>query len=360
VKHYGVSVVLCTATPPALSSTRYFDASRNLRGLDEVREIIDDPDALYTKLKRVKVELPADWNTPVSWVSVAQSLQQEDCVLAIVNTRKAARELHRLMPPGTVHLSALMCGAHRTAVIDSIKARLKAKRDGHDTEPLRVISTQLVEAGVDLDFPVVWRALAGLDSIAQAAGRCNREGRIEAGGRVVVFVPPEPLPPGVLRKAGNACVSTLHAQHEEPLARELFERFFQQLYHATDLDAKGVCALLKVEPSTLGVQFRTAAQAFRLIDDEDSASVVVRYAANCDELDVLLNTLKKDGPQRWLMRKLQRYTISIKKREADKLLGRGLSLPMPGLYVQDADDLYDDDLGFLLQDIPFNPSANVI
>lgn len=360
VKHYGVTVVLCTATQPALSSTCYFDANRNLRGLDEVREIIDDPDALYTKLKRVKVELPADWNTPVSWESVAQSLQQEDCVLAIVNTRKAARELHRLMPPGTLHLSALMCGAHRTAVIEAIKARLKAKREGRDTEPLRVISTQLVEAGVDLDFPVVWRALAGLDSIAQAAGRCNREGRIEAGGRVVVFVPPEPLPPGLLRKAGNACVSTLHAQHEEPLGRELFERFFQQIYHATDLDAKGVCALLKVEPSTLGVQFRTAAQAFRLIDDEDSASVVVRYAANRDELDMLLNTLKRDGPQRWLMRKLQRYTISIKKREADKLLGRGLSLPVPGIYVQDADDLYDDDLGFLLQDIPFNPSANVI
>jgi CRISPR-associated endonuclease/helicase Cas3 len=93
-----------------------------------VREIIDDPDSVYAQLKRVNVELPADWNTPMSWESVAQSLQQEDCVLAIVNTRKAARELHRLMPPGTIHLSALMCGAHRSAVIDTIKARLKAKR----------------------------------------------------------------------------------------------------------------------------------------------------------------------------------------------------------------------------------------
>lgn len=366
VKHYGVTVVLCTATQPALSSTRYFDADRNLRGLDGVREIIDDPDALYAQLKRVNVELPVDWNTHVSWEFVAQSLQQEDCVLAIVNTRKAARELHRLMPPGTVHLSALMCGAHRSKVIDTIKDRLKAKHEGRDTGPLRVISTQLVEAGVDLDFPVVWRALAGLDSIAQAAGRCNREGLIEASGRVVVFVPPDPLPPGQLRKAGNACVSTLHAQHGEPLERALFERFFQQLYHATDLDAKGVSGLLKVEPSTLGVQFRSAAQAFRLIDDEDSATVVVGFCENTrfkrerDELEKLRGTFAKDGPQRWLMRKLQRYTISIKKREADKLLGRGLNLPMPGLYVQDADDLYDDDLGFLLQDIPFNPSANVI
>jgi CRISPR-associated endonuclease/helicase Cas3 len=361
VKHYGVTVVLCTATQPALSSTRYFDASRDLRGLDNVREIIDNPDSLYAQLKRVKVELPPDWNTPMSWESVAQSLAAEDCVLAIVNTRKAARALHRLMPPGTIHLSALMCGAHRTAVIDTIKDRLKAKREGYDDEPLRVISTQLVEAGVDLDFPVVWRALAGLDSIAQAAGRCNREGRIEEGGRVVVFVPPEPLPLGLLRKAGNACVSTLHGEYEEPLARDMFARYFRQLYHATDLDANGIAPLLKVEPSTLGVQFRSAAQAFRLIDDDDSASVVVRYAAKRDELDMLVNTLKREGPQRWLMRKLQRYTINIKKREADKLIGRGLSLSpsMPGLYLQDADGLYDDDLGFLLQDIPFNPSGNV-
>jgi CRISPR-associated endonuclease/helicase Cas3 len=360
VKHYGVTVVLCTATQPALSSAEYFDATRNLRGLTDVREIIDDPDALYAQLKRVNVELPADWNTPTSWKSVAHSLQQEDCVLAIVNTRNAARELHRLMPPGTIHLSALMCGAHRTAVIDAIKSRLKAKREGRDAEPLRVVSTQLVEAGVDLDFPVVWRALAGLDSIAQAAGRCNREGLLTEGGRVVVFVPPEPLPPGQLRKAGEACKSVLHVACDEPLSRALLESYFRQLYYATDLDAKDVSGLLKVEPKTLGVQFRSAAQAFKLIDDADSASVVVRYAANRDELDMLLNTLKKDGPQRWLMRKLQRYTINIKQREADELLERGLSLLMPGLYAQDADDLYDDDLGFVLQVIPLNPSANVI
>ena len=123
VKHYGVTVVLCTATQPALASTRYFDASRNLRGLDDVREIIDDPEALYAALKRVEVRLPEDWNAQMSWDAVAAELTAEDCVLAIVNTRKAARELHRLMPKGTIHLSALMCGAHRAAVIQQIKDR---------------------------------------------------------------------------------------------------------------------------------------------------------------------------------------------------------------------------------------------
>ena len=359
VKHYGVTVVLCTATQPALSSTEYFDASRNLRGLENVREIIDDPDALYTKLKRVNVELPTDWQTSMSWPQVAEELTAEDCVLAIVSTRKAARELHGLMPTGTLHLSALMCGAHRSVVIEEIKSRLQGKREGRDTRPLRVISTQVVEAGVDLDFPVVWRALAGLDSIAQAAGRCNREGLIARGGRVVVFVPPSAPPRGLLRKAASACTSVLHGQETEPLTRDLFEAYFRQLYHAVDLDAKGIVPLLTVEPSTLGAQFRSAALAFRLIDDDDSVPVVVRYDANHNQLNLWLNTLAKEGPQRWLMRKLQRFTVSIKKREAERLLGRGLSLTMPGLYVQDVDDMYSDTLGFSTDATPFNASANV-
>jgi len=360
VKHYGVTVVLCTATQPALNTTDYFDVSKNLRGLDKVREIIDDPDALYEKLKRVDVELPGDWQTPTPWPDIATQLAAQDCVLAIVSTRKAARELHRLLPPDTLHLSALMCGAHRKAVIDHIKTRLKAKRDGLDQRPLRVVSTQLVEAGVDLDFPVVYRALAGLDSIAQAAGRCNREGRLTNKGRVVVFVPPERPPMGHLRKGADACVSTLHGNEADPLARQLFATYFRQFYHSVNLDGKGVCPLLTVEPKTLGVQFRSAAEAFRLIDDQDSATVVVRYAEHHDELDKLLATLASKGPERWLMRKLQRYTVSIHKRVADRMLAQGsLTLPMPGLYVQQADGIYHPELGLEIEDVPFNAKAYV-
>ena len=362
VKHYGVTVVLCTATQPALNTTEYFDASKNLRGLDQVREIIDDPDALFDALKRVDVELPKDWQTPTPWTDIAAQLSAEDCVLAIVSTRKAARELQRLLPPGTLHLSALMCGAHRKAVIDHIKARLEAKRDDQDLQPLRVVSTQLVEAGVDIDFPVVYRALAGLDSIAQAAGRCNREGRLEGKGRVVVFVPPERPPLGHLRKGAEACISTLHENKADPLARPLFATYFRQFYHSVNLDGKDVCRLLTVEPKTLGVQFRSAAEAFRLIDDQDSATVVVRYAAHREELDKLLLTLASKGPERWLMRKLQRYTVSIHKRVADKMLAQGsLTLPMPGLYVQqDADGLYHPLLGLQVADVPFNPRLHYL
>ncbi len=362
VKHYGVTVVLCTATQPALNTTDYFDANRNLRGLDHVCEIIDDPDSLFDALKRVEVELPGDWQTLTPWSDIATQLGAEDCVLAIVGTRKAARELQRLLPSGTLHLSALMCGAHRTVVIDQIKVRLKAKREGRDLQPLRVVSTQLVEAGVDIDFPVVYRALAGLDSIAQAAGRCNREGQLDGKGRVVVFVPPERPPMGHLRKGADACVSTLHDCGSDPLARSLFATYFQQFYHTVELDHKGICSLLDVERETLGVQFRSAAEAFRLIDDQDRATVVVRYAAHRDELDMLLATLADKGLERWLMRKLQRYTVSIHKRVADRMLAQGsLTLPMPGLYVQQqADGHYDDLLGLQIEDTPYNPSGMVL
>jgi CRISPR-associated endonuclease/helicase Cas3 len=367
VKHYGVTVVLCTATQPALNSTDYFDKTKNLRGLENVREIIDHPDALFAALERVQVELPPDLALSTPWADIAAQIEQEDCVLAIVGTRKAARELHRLLPHNTVHLSALMCGAHRKAVIDHIKTRLQAKRDGHDLEPLRVVSTQLVEAGVDIDFPVVFRAMAGLDSIAQAAGRCNREGRLQENGlpkkgRVVVFVPPEPPPVGHLRKAVQACTSTLHGQHADPLARALFATYFRQFYSAVDLDAKKIVEKLTInDRKTLSVQFRSAAEAFRLIDDAHSATVVVRYAAHRDEIEKLLGMLTAGSPTRRLMRKLQRYTVTVPQRVADKMLGqRSLTLlaPMPGLFVQtDAENLYHPILGLTSDDDLFNPGA---
>ncbi|MDH4450301.1 MAG: CRISPR-associated helicase Cas3' [Rhodoferax sp.] len=363
VAHYGVTVVLCTATQPALNSTTYFDPHKNLRGLENVCEIIDNPDALFDALKRVDVALPPDWTMPTPWADIAKQLSGEDCVLAIVNTRKAARELQRLMPADTLHLSALMCGAHRKDVITQIKERLKAKHERRDQRPLRVVSTQLVEAGVDIDFPVVYRALAGLDSIAQAAGRCNREGRMNGTGRVVVFVPPERPPLGNLRKGAAACISTLHGQAHDPLARTLFDRYFKEFYNSVDLDAKRVVNKLTIKDGkTLSVQFRTAAEAFRLIDDDDSATVVVRYAEHGDEVDKLLGILAAEGPQRWLMRKFQRYTVSIHKRVADKMLAQGsLTLPMPGLYVQvNAENLYDPMLGLNPIDDVFNPGGFAI
>jgi len=352
-RHYGVTVVLSTATQPALSTHEYFDARQNLRGLDNVREIINDTDALYQQLERVSVRLPADWQQPTDWPTLATELSQHDSVLAIVNRRADARELWQQMPAGTLHLSALMCGAHRSQVISEIKARLKGGI------PTRVVSTQLVEAGVDVDFPVVYRALAGLDSIAQAAGRCNREGRLEGKGEVVVFVAPKPAPRGLLLTGENAGRSVLHDVTGDPLSRARFTQYFERLYYDCKLDAHGICGLLEVDGIELAVNFRAAAERFKLIDDEDSAPIIVCYGEESGEL---LRNLRKHGPQRWLMRKLQRYIVNLHRRQLATLLQQSeIEEVIPGLYTQVSDWLYDADIGLNPDGTPMHPgSASII
>jgi CRISPR-associated endonuclease/helicase Cas3 len=350
-QHYGVTFVLSTATQPALNSRSGFGWT--FKGLDGVREIVSDPDSLYRDLERVTVELPEDLHQTQSWDEIAERMQTHESVLAVVNSRADARELHHRLPKGTLHLSALMCGEHRSRVIADIKRRLSMG------EVVRVVSTQLVEAGVDVDFPVVYRALAGLDSIAQAAGRCNREGKLERG-QVFVFVPPKPAPPGHLRRAAQTTVSLLFESRENPLRRELFQRYFEQLYwQAPSLDKHGIEGLLKPDGQAddqLKVQFRTAAQRFQLIDESGYRSVIVRYG----DSPALIGKLQKDGPERWLMRKLQRFTVSLPDYQFKKLLGNGdVREVHPGMFAQTSDALYHPELGVLVGDTNLDPNALV-
>ncbi|MFZ5877177.1 MAG: CRISPR-associated helicase Cas3' [Nitrospirota bacterium] len=340
-EYYGVTFVLSTATQPALGSMKTFQ--REIRGLDNVREIIADPDVLYHDLARVSVEVPQDFHARRNWEDVAAELHSHDSVLAIVNTRRDCRDLHLLMPVGTIHLSAAMCGEHRSRVITDIRTRLKSG------VPTRVISTQLVEAGVDVDFPVVYRALSGLDSIAQAAGRCNREGRLERG-KVVVFVPPKQSPPGLLRQGEQTTVSLLTGTEADPMARELYPLYFQHFYsRVKSLDEHDIVGLLTDDARELKVQFRTAAELFHLIDDKDSQSVLVRYG----ESPALIGKLEKDGPERWLMRKLQRYSVNLPRRTVEQLLGTGeVREVRPGIFAQAVDTLYDGAVGVVLSGMP--------
>lgn len=333
-RYYGVTFVLSTATQPALNSREGFGWT--FRGLDSVREIMTDPDTLYRDLTRVKVEMPFDFHAHRGWEEIATELITHESVLAVVNTRRDCRELHRLMPEGTIHLSAAMCGEHRSRVIGGIREELKKK------VPIRVVSTQLVEAGVDIDFPVVYRALSGLDSIAQAAGRCNREGE-EKCGKVVVFVPPKSSPPGTLRRAEQTTVSLLSGGTRDPMARELFTRYFEHFYVKADsLDRHGITDLLVRDARDLKIQFRTAAEKFQLIDDLESQAILVWYG----ESQALIGKLKKDGPERWLMRKLQRYSVNLPRRVVDKLIQSGeVQEVWPGIFAQAVSTLYDDNLG---------------
>jgi CRISPR-associated endonuclease/helicase Cas3 len=314
-RDYGATVVSCTATQPALARTDRF-----VVGLEGMREIVDAPEALFEQLRRVDVELPARDAPPVDWPTLAGLLAREPDVLAIVHRRADAHALTEALDAElggvgeTIHLSALQCPEHRTQIVADVKAR---KRRG---EAVRVVATQLVEAGVDLDFAVVYRALGGLDALAQAAGRCNREGR-RARGRFVVFRAPTEPPPGVLTRAFEAARRLLLGQPDvDVLSPGAQRRFFELLYEQFDV---------RRDPSGLledrrNLRFETTAERFRMIEDDWSAPVVVPFGDGPRLVAAAAREFEQLGfVTRATRRRLQRHTVSIAKRLHDKALARG-------------------------------------
>ena len=340
---FGVTVLLMTATRPSWSATDAGDA--HLRG---VREIVPDPDSLHERLRRVRVRIPNRLDEPQGWDDVAERILAEPSALCVVNRRQDARELFLRVQsedPEAVHLSALMCGAHRSDVIRDVKERLGRG------EGVRVVSTQLVEAGVDLDFPVVFRALAGLDSITQAAGRCNREGRSDRG-EVHVFVPPTSPPPGILRQAADVTRSLFAEGELDPLAPSSFDQFFRHLYwlRGDRLDKEGIRRLLDHDGRSerLEYAFRTAASRFRLIDDRDRVSIVVRWPRpdGDPQVESGLRDLEHNGGGRGVFRRLQRAVVGVSRWHLLPLEEAGAVQEVHDrLYVQRDTSLYDDVLG---------------
>lgn len=354
VEHYGVTVLLCTATQPALGDTQRFDRRQGLRGLARPTPVIDDEAALFDRLRRVNVEWPDDLRTAVPTAELARRVAEHDCVLTIVNTRKDAAELVAALDAITeeeaLHLSAAMCGQHRADVIRDIRSRLAARRNGHDARPLRVVSTQLVEAGVDIDFPVVFRGLAGLDSIAQAAGRCNREG-LAAAGRVIVFVRDLPATLPALKAGAGATRSALAGGVADALAPAAFERYFP-LYYAgfPSTDKHGIVDHLR-HRGDLAFDFRSAADKFRLVDDSDQATLVVPYESPADpatRIGPLMELLRQGKADRWLLRRLQRYGVSVRQRTLQLWLQRGDAIEaQPGQHILLDSLRYDARFGLL-------------
>ena len=360
VNHYGATIVSCTATQPVLSDIARFDPRQALRGLtrngQKPREIVQAVQPLYERLERVRLNWPADLLSEEDIASVAARLAAEPCVLAIVNTRRDAAELVHALDAAatdgerTLHLSAAMCGQHRADVIAQIRQRLDARRAGN-ARPLRVVATQLVEAGVDIDFPVVFRALAGLDAIAQAAGRCNREGLLgRRGGRVVIFVRPIPGQLAALKRAAQATRAVLGDERPESLRPTLFEAYFRHWYAQFKLDEKEVVPMLK-SSADFDLRLRSAAEAYRLIDDKEQVSVLVPYvpADGPDRpAEQALAALKAGTAERWHLRVLQRYVVQARERDVLAGLARGdFAEPLPGWFVLQDVLRYDGRFGLL-------------
>lgn len=319
VRNYGTSIVLSTATQPALRCRTDFPL-----GLTGIREIISDPASLFTATaSRTHVSWPADPQTPMSWESLADRLADEPSVLCVVHRRDDAQRLtglldERVGDEKTIHLSATMCAEQRLEKIREIRTLLQ------DDVTLRVVSTQLVEAGVDLDFPVVYRALGGLDSIAQAGGRCNREGRL-AGGRVEVFVAMSAPPMGIPVKALEVTKGLLAARGALDIHDPtLYDEYFKRLYNLTDHDAKDI------QKKRAKLAFKDVAAAFRMIEDDWSESIIVPYGRGAQLLADLDRRLASGLPISWRLelRKLQRFTVQIAHQTADDWRAHGYLLPL--------------------------------
>ncbi|WP_156894100.1 CRISPR-associated endonuclease Cas3'' [Erythrobacter cryptus] len=330
-RNYGASVILCTATQPALRlQDKALPATPEGRaeGLDipAERELAPDPQALYRKLKRVEVE----WlREPVTDEEIAARFAQQPQMLCIVNSRGHARDLFALLreqgQAGAMHLSTLMCARHRRAVLDKVREGLKAG------QPVRLISTSLIEAGVDVDFPEVWRAAAGLASIAQAAGRCNREGRAQAMGRTVVFEAAGRKMPPAIEAFYAPAREVMRREGLDVLGLEAIRDYYEALYWRQQYEALDRARLpggeaLAIIPAIRELArqgdfpFATIARAFRLIDDAMDP-VIVPYDDAARE--AIHDLAEAPFPPAGVQRRLQQYVVPVPAKVREALVATG-------------------------------------
>ncbi len=321
--HYEVTPLFCTATQPIINRFKSVDFDFREAFNKEPMEIVRDPEELSQRLARVRFSLISKDFTTITLEELAKYIDNESqSLLCIVNLKKDARTVASLLKAGKVfHLSTNMCPKHRQDVLYQIKEYLNRNQ-----EMIRVISTSLVEAGVDLDFPVVYRALAGLDSIIQAAGRCNREGKLNELGRVVIFKPSK-QPSYVSQRADIAEeflrdeINVKNLQKHSTI-RSYFRKWYWQL-GGQSLDKRNILELLG--GNRLDYYFRTASDRFCLIEDRHTVGVLVPYG---NVMEILASVQNEPWNLRKIRRKLQRYTVNIFKDQMDKLIKNRLIHPV--------------------------------
>lgn len=348
-EHYRTSFVFSTATQPAfrrsLSLSHGFEAN-------EVQEIVSQPGELFKKLGRVVYEvrkMESDWSElSAEWISEPQ-------VLGVVNTRKQAAEWWELLrkhkAEGVLHLSSAMCAEHRAKVLADARERLENGR------PCRLVATQVVEAGVDIDFPLVYRALGPLDSVVQAAGRCNREGHLPEKGRVVVFRPADAKLPGdVYRVATDIAARLLDQLTTDDLSGEpdLFWRYFRELFEYVPTDHQGTreCS---IQEDREKLRFREVARKAKVIGDV-TRPVVAPMEEALEEVSVIRERTQMGGLRLMHedLRALQRFMVNLHLRDSRKLEAKGLLHPLlPGMELSIlSEGAYHEHLGVVVDRRP--------
>jgi len=308
------TIVLCTATQPTFDDSPYLREFKDL----PVREIVSRSRDHFSALRRVRYER---WTEPISWKDLASKMASQTQALVIVNTRRDALNLMEELKgrTGLLHLSTLLCGAHRRDVLAAIATRLPAG------DPVIAVCTQVVEAGVDIDFPFVYRAHGPLDRIVQAAGRCNRSGKPELG-QVVIFQPAEGgVPRGSYRIGFDQATVVLDREGPDRLHDpSIYREYFQRVFSVADLDKK------KIQDARLDYDYPKVAEEYRFM--QETISVVVSYKGANGAEEALLAEWK-EAPTREAWRRLQPFLVNLYRYEVDRLTASGwLAEARPGLY----------------------------
>ena len=308
VRAYNATAVLCTATQPAIDEM-LLEYSKK----ESVVELCPDVDGMFEKFRRTSFEKEGRLTTD-ELVSRLESQQQ---VLCIVNTRKFAQEVYEALPSeGRFHLSTLMCPVHRKQKLDEIRERLK------NGQICRVVSTSLIEAGVDVDFPRVFREMAGLDSILQAAGRCNREGKRSAESSIVTVFESENKVNKLIAVNRDAAEETVR-DWTQPNTTSTIERYFKAYRDFLRNDDKsGVITASEKGISGCGLPFEWIAKEFKLID-QNTFTVYISVGEGKE----LISRLREGERSRELYRKAGMYSVSIYENHFNALINAGAAEP---------------------------------
>ena len=308
VRAYNATVVLCTATQPAIDGMllEYHKTGR-------ITELCPDVELMFEKFRRTSFEKVGKLKTD----ELILRLINQEQVLCIVNTRKFAQEVYERLPyEGRFHLSTLMCPVHRKQKLDEIRERLK------NGQICRVVSTSLIEAGVDVDFPRVFREMAGLDSILQAAGRCNREGKRSAESSIVTVFESENKVNKLIAVNRDAAEETVR-DWTQPNTTSTIERYFKAYRDFLRNDDKsGVMTASEKGISGCGLPFEWIAKEFKLIDQNTFAVYIP-----IGEGKELVSRLREGERSRGLYRRAGMYSVSIYENHFNALINAGAAEP---------------------------------
>ncbi len=332
---YGSSVVFATATQPAFTHLANAVAATTAHGW-RPREIVPDPAALFAPMKRVEFEWDSP-DSPVTWDDLVGQLAQFPQVLCIVNLKRHAKILwEKLDAPAVLHLSTNLCAAHRQDVLTAVRERLAAN------ETVQLVATQCVEAGVDLDFPIVMRAWGPLDAIVQAAGRCNREGRRSQFGRLRVFTPDDAAYPTDSYQQATQIAEMIY-RRQGAAGMPLDDPAFITAYYRELYDLAGVTtapASREILNAVVSGSFPDVAHRYRLIK-QDAINVLVPYSAQQALFDELSAKAYEKGLTAAWMRCARALTVSLyRPRDTDPIWDALSPVPVAGWKQREQNDWF--------------------